>query len=97
MGDLLNYEKKSIYLLAGELVDKLAFEISNKTLKKNNHLDYLNSQYGNNTLRLFIAKTYKPKLIYWIIRGLTSKNFETSNSINTELIIKILFILIKFI
>ena len=88
VGDLLNYEKKSIYLLAGELVDKLAFEISNKTLKKNNHLDYLNSQYGNNTLRLFIAKTYKPKLIYWIIRGLTSKNFETSNSINTELIIK---------
>ena len=34
------------------------------------------------------CKTYKPKLIYWIIRGLTSKNFETSNSINIELIIK---------
>ena len=38
--------KKSIYLLAGELVDKLAFEISNKTLK-NNHLDYLNRNIDN--------------------------------------------------
>ena len=87
-GDLLNEKNKSIYLLAKEIVDKLAFIISDRSLKKNKKLNYLNSTYGNNTLRLFIAKCYKPKLIYWILRGLTSKELASSRMTNVELFIK---------
>tara|TARA_B110000003_G_C16628336_1_gene525676 strand:- start:213 stop:2132 length:1920 start_codon:yes stop_codon:yes gene_type:complete len=88
VGDLFNDKNKSIWLLAGEIVDKLAFKISDRSLKKNKNLNYLNSNYGNNTLRLFIAKNYKPKLIYWIIRGLTSINLSSSKMNSVELVIK---------
>ena len=88
VGHLFNIKKKSIYLLAGEIVDKLAFKISEESINKSLKLNHLNTQYGNNTIRLFIAKTYKPKLFYWIIRGLTSKNLASSQINSVELFIK---------
>ena len=87
-GDLYTSKKKSLYLLALEITDKLSFIISDRILKKNKKLNYLNSNYGNNTIRLFIAKNYKPKLLYWILRGLISKNLANSRINKVELFIK---------
>ena len=87
-GNLLNHEQKSLWILAVELSDKLAFQIADISTDKSSKLNSLNSKYGNNTIRLFIAKNYKPKLVYWILRGLISKNFATSNTNSLILCIK---------
>ena len=87
-GDLYNGQQKSLCLLALKITDKLAFKIADTSINQSETLDYLNKNFGNNTVRLSIAKNYKTKLNYWIIRGLTAKNLDNSETDLTELYIR---------
>ena len=87
-GNLYNGQQKSLYLLALKITDKLAFKIADTSINQSETLDYLNKNFGNNTVRLSIAKNYKTKLNYWIIRGLTAKNLDNPETDLTELYIR---------
>ena len=88
VGNLFTKDQKSIHLLAMEMGNKLSFKISNQIIKNNKKLNFLNNEYGNNTIRLYLAKQLKYDLIFCIKRGLVSIESSASPKTNIELLIK---------
>ncbi len=89
-GELLTDKGENILHASRRESGKLALEISENIVDKNKKLNYLNSTYGNNTIKLFLAKHLQVKLEYWLLRIMAVKALTSTKSknINSLILVK---------
>ena len=67
-GELIDENQESIFLSARRLANKLSIIEAENTINRNKLLSFLNLNYGNNTIKLYIAKYLQSKIEYYVLR-----------------------------
>ena len=74
-GELIDENQESIFLSARRLANKLSIIEAENTINRNKLLSFLNLNYGNNTIKLYIAKYLQSKIEYYVLRVFFVLNF----------------------
>ena len=86
-GQLLTKDLECVYISSRRLAGKLSLDYSEKIISNYNYFNDLNSNYGRNTIKLYISKHLQLIIESWIVKAMVVRELNNENSYNLNLII----------